>query len=275
MPNPPGEHIDPRRLKPHPSRALIPPLSASAKAILKADIAERGVVVPVEINRHDELLDGHNRWEVAVELGVATIPFRRVVLASRADEIRHMVRGQLARREMSKSQRVSCLTDPAVVRAVLDPILRAAQARQAEEPVPQGRRARQTRDILGETLGVSGKYIEQGKVCWSRSPDAMAAIRDGRSRQSVSQLYKELTGMDEDADPTARSLRAMFHGIQVLSQALGMDRERLIALVDAALGGEATPDSFVTAAREVENRRVKISDSQGDAGSCDGSRPRG
>jgi hypothetical protein len=53
---------------------LMPPLSAEEYAALKADIAERGVQVPVEYDEHGNVIDGHHRIQICAELGIAQWP---------------------------------------------------------------------------------------------------------------------------------------------------------------------------------------------------------
>lgn len=52
------------------SGQLLPPLTDSEYADLKADIAEHGVLVPVLINDDGTIIDGHHRIEIARSLGI-------------------------------------------------------------------------------------------------------------------------------------------------------------------------------------------------------------
>jgi hypothetical protein len=49
---------------------LLPPLDDGARAALRADIELHGVQVPVLVRGDGEIVDGHNRFEIAEELGV-------------------------------------------------------------------------------------------------------------------------------------------------------------------------------------------------------------
>ena len=49
---------------------LFPPLDAATEAALRASIERFGVLVPVVKNQHGQILDGHHRTRLAVELGV-------------------------------------------------------------------------------------------------------------------------------------------------------------------------------------------------------------
>ena len=55
---------------------VMPELSAEDFSVLKADIALRGVLVPVEYDEAGNVLDGHHRKRIAAELGIV-IPEER------------------------------------------------------------------------------------------------------------------------------------------------------------------------------------------------------
>ena len=49
---------------------VVPPLTEEEFAALKDDIAQRGVLVPVEYDGDGNVLDGHHRLRACAELGV-------------------------------------------------------------------------------------------------------------------------------------------------------------------------------------------------------------
>jgi hypothetical protein len=104
----------------HPACALFPPTSPEEFAQLKADIAEKGILVPVVIWRPIEwtrssnppwqLLDGQNRLDASEALGKPTVredgiplvPYREY----QADDPEHLVVSlNLARRHLSIAQK--------------------------------------------------------------------------------------------------------------------------------------------------------------------------
>src|ERR1041384_4049243 len=84
---------------------LLPALSPDEFAALKADIAKRGVLVPVEYDEHEAILDGHHRVRACEELGLAQWP--RVVRRglSAAEKRTHVRRLNLARRHLDGQQK--------------------------------------------------------------------------------------------------------------------------------------------------------------------------
>lgn len=95
---------------------LFPPLSPESFAALKADIAQRGVLVPVEVDEHGRVLDGHHRLRAWSELraeGVSVPAYPRVVRALGSDDARveHALVLNLARRHLSRDERAQLVRE--------------------------------------------------------------------------------------------------------------------------------------------------------------------
>jgi N6-adenosine-specific RNA methylase IME4/ParB-like chromosome segregation protein Spo0J len=88
---------------------LMPPLSAEEYAALKADIAERGVQVPVEYDEHGNVIDGHHRIQICAELGIVQWP--RLVRHGLSEEEKrsHARCLNLHRRHLDQAQRRSLI----------------------------------------------------------------------------------------------------------------------------------------------------------------------
>lgn len=89
---------------------LLPELTAEEFAALKADVAARGVLVPIEVDQAGQLLDGHHRLRAYAELrteGVrVTEPARIVrVFTDDAERTGHVLSVNLVRRHLSTEAR--------------------------------------------------------------------------------------------------------------------------------------------------------------------------
>jgi len=89
---------------------LLPPLPPSQYEALKADIAERGVLVPVELDETGAVLDGHHRLRAYRELraaGVRVPQYPRVLRHLRSEEakVAHALRLNLSRRHLGRAER--------------------------------------------------------------------------------------------------------------------------------------------------------------------------
>jgi len=89
---------------------LLPELSREQFASLKADIAVRGVLVPIEVDEKGEVLDGHHRlraWRELRQEGVRVPQYPRIVrqLPNEDAKIAHALRLNLSRRHLDRKER--------------------------------------------------------------------------------------------------------------------------------------------------------------------------
>lgn len=83
---------------------LLPALSDEEYAALREDIATNGIRVPVDVDEHGQVLDGHHRQAIAAELGV-DCPTRTVAGLTEDDKRAHALAVNLQRRTLSREQR--------------------------------------------------------------------------------------------------------------------------------------------------------------------------
>jgi len=89
---------------------VLPDLTPIEYEALKADIAQHGVLVPVEMDENGELLDGHHRKRAWMELraaGVDLPDYPRLIRTGMTEEEKrdHALRLNINRRQLSKEQR--------------------------------------------------------------------------------------------------------------------------------------------------------------------------
>lgn len=89
---------------------VMPDLTPIEYEALKADIAERGVLVPIEVDENGELLDGHHRvkaWNELKAAGVDIADYARIIRVGWSEEQKrnHARRLNVLRRQLSKEQR--------------------------------------------------------------------------------------------------------------------------------------------------------------------------
>ncbi len=94
---------------------VMPPLSAEEYAALRDDIAERGIVVPVVVDQHDRLLDGHHRRQIADELQIdCPVEVRQVADDEDARTVAFTL--NLTRRHLTREQRREMIAREAAAR---------------------------------------------------------------------------------------------------------------------------------------------------------------
>ncbi len=95
---------------------LLPELAANEYSVLKADIAEHGILVPVEVDEHGTLLDGHHRVRAWTELtaeGAKVADYPRIIRAGMTEHQKraHVRRINLVRRHLTGVQRRALIED--------------------------------------------------------------------------------------------------------------------------------------------------------------------
>jgi ParB-like chromosome segregation protein Spo0J len=95
---------------------LLPPLTAEELAALRDDIAANGVLVPITVDQHGVIIDGHHRQHIAAELG---IPCPKVLREFTSDEERrefalglNLKRRHLTREQMRQLIATECERTP-------------------------------------------------------------------------------------------------------------------------------------------------------------------
>ena len=90
---------------------VMPELTAEEYAELKADIASRGVMIPIEYDEAGNVLDGYHRLRICGELGIKDYP--RVIRAgmTEAEKLTHARKLNLARRHLTNKQRRTLIQD--------------------------------------------------------------------------------------------------------------------------------------------------------------------
>lgn len=90
---------------------VMPPLSQEDFEILKADIRERGVQVPIELDEDGNILDGYHRMKACEELGIVDYP--TVIRDGMTEEEKrsHARRLNLMRRHLSQEQKRKLISE--------------------------------------------------------------------------------------------------------------------------------------------------------------------
>lgn len=84
---------------------VLPPLSDEQFSALKADIAENGVLVPVEYDEDGNILDGFHRVKACRELGVEDWPSLKRLGLTEKEKRTHARRLNMNRRHLSRKQK--------------------------------------------------------------------------------------------------------------------------------------------------------------------------
>jgi len=84
---------------------ILPPLTDAEYAALKASIAKRGVLVPVEYDEEGNILDGHHRVQACRELGITNWPCFVRGGMTEDEKIEHVLKLNLLRKHLEPEER--------------------------------------------------------------------------------------------------------------------------------------------------------------------------
>jgi len=84
---------------------VMPDMAQEEYDALKEDIAERGVMVPIEFDEQGNVLDGHHRLKICVELGIEDYPKIIRTGMSEPEKWTHARKLNMARRHLTREQR--------------------------------------------------------------------------------------------------------------------------------------------------------------------------
>lgn len=90
---------------------VMPELTAEEYAELKADIAERGVMIPIEFDEEGNVLDGYHRLKICSELGIEDYPMVVRIGLTEAEKLTHARKLNIARRHLTQEQKRVLIRD--------------------------------------------------------------------------------------------------------------------------------------------------------------------
>lgn len=171
---------------------LFAPLRSEEYDALKADIRKRGVMVPIELDEHGAILDGHHRAKIAAELGI-TYPSVVRTFDSEQDKREWVLKVNLLRRH-------------------LGPVSWAESFQQlaAERGVELGRRGKQkaktaTVAVLAAELGVPERTVRHRlKVAEQLAPHPELAAKVDAGEMEVKRaqrIIREQAAEERRAEP--------------------------------------------------------------------------
>jgi len=170
-------------------RKLLPSLSPAEYQALKNSIRENGLYVPITANPEGFMLDGHNRYEICIELGVEP-KYEVKTFEDALLEKKYVIESNLTRRHLTTFQRIEMALPLIEIERNL-----AKKRKQAGKPLKdlvqnfgQGGR---TLEIVADRIGVSDELLRQALYVMAHaSEEDLAKLRSGG--RAISSLYKEV-----------------------------------------------------------------------------------
>jgi len=177
----------------------MPSLSAEEFESLKRDVAERGVLVPVELDELGNVLDGHHRiraWDELRREGTKIAPYPRIVrrLPTEDAKVAHALRLNLHRRHLGRSERA----EVALQLRRRGWSLRRIAAEVGADPSTVGRDLAGVANATPEVVeGADGKRY---RVAVSRTPSVVVHSdrEEARARDALATLGASAPGRPMD-----------------------------------------------------------------------------
>lgn len=160
--------------------ANIFPIDEDSIGELAKDIRDNGQQVPIELC-DGKIIDGRRRWMACEKANVT--PKTRIVNPS--DPVSYVLSLNLHRRHLTASQRAMV---GARAREVYDKqakerqkaTLKRGNEKPVKEKLPE-RESGQSRDKVGDSVGVSGRYIDHATMVLNNAePEVIQAVDEGR-----------------------------------------------------------------------------------------------
>ena len=176
-------------------RSLIPPIQAEERELLRKNIREHGCRDPLVV-WDGILLDGHNRFDICIELGVE-YRTRAIELPDRDAAKVWIIRNQLGRRNLTDAQRIE-------LAAKLEPLLREqGKVAQRRHGGTAPGRSKDTSDEFDKSdpIDTAGAVAEAAGVGRSRAREGLEVFRDAdeemtaevrSGRKSIHAAHEEL-----------------------------------------------------------------------------------
>ena len=172
-------------LRPHSAMAIIPLMRAEEYAEFLADVRERGIAVPLDVDATDgrTVLDGRHRLRAAKDAGLKTVPTRAVKLAAEDTEA-YVYKAAVLRRHLTDDQRATLAARWA--KAHPKPTGAAAHRKRQEVPT-QGPLAKRdahepARREAAEMFRVTPKAVERAASVEKARPDLAEKVHAGEMR---------------------------------------------------------------------------------------------
>ncbi len=194
-------------LRLHPHADLVPMMSAVQASEFEADVAARGIRVPIEIIDGNVVIDGRSRYLAAKKLGLEQVP---IVDAKINDEdpVLYMLRAASKRRHLTEDQ-LACLALEEMKilasRSRTERARKAGQGNRADNLADDGAaklrdRRSDARSVVSSRYGVSERKIRAAKKIELLSPELFEQAKSGKTRLAEARRQAERQARAEELE---------------------------------------------------------------------------
>ncbi|MFM9959947.1 MAG: DNA methyltransferase [Planctomycetaceae bacterium] len=208
-----------KSLRLHPEANRVPRMPPEQDAEFRADIAERGIRVPIEIIDGGVIVDGRSRYLAAKQLGIKRVPVIRAPLNG-DDPVLYMLRAATKRRHLTDDQR-ACLAREEM--EILSQIATRERARLGGLTGGRGRakpsdslpitsvgkqsRTKTSRGTVAVTYRVSERRIRAAQQLKQVAPKLYEQVKAGAQRLTVAKREADRESKRQEQRRLSRAAR--------------------------------------------------------------------
>lgn len=237
---------NPKELRPHPMNVEIYGTEVADPDLVES-IRRRGILDPLVIREDNTVLSGHRRRAAAIAIGVDRVPVRVVSFDDPLDEEEALIEWN-RQREKTFSQKMR----EAEVLERIEKKRSEGRMKAGVKPEPSGNvslgSVGQTRDIVADKIGMSGKTFDKAKEVWqaAKEGDELAQSLVGKidaGKSTVTTALKEIQRTQQLEDRRAE-LVARAEEVAALPDTIQVHHANF--LTDYHILGAASVDCIIT-----------------------------
>ena len=192
---------------------VMPELTPEEYAELKADIAERGVMIPIEYDELGNVLDGYHRLKICEELGIKDYP--RVIRAgmTEAEKLTHARKLNIARRHLTSEQKRELIREQLKETPEKSNVQIAKALGVTDKTVATQREYLETTSeipMFDKTVGADGKKRPRNKKRNKRPKQPVSVFNPTKREERAMKKPEVVSRMQEDGvSPLVASMKVL------------------------------------------------------------------
>ena len=202
-------YVSPSVLQSNSHNNFFPEETARYFEELEEDVRERGVIVPLIAKRNGQLLAGHNRLRVALNLGLPRVPVQYVeTQLTEQEEIRFIISDNLFRRQLSNSDKIRLykhlypnFDERLELRHTVTPATRVEQFDPSKSPLTATVIARDT----GQSAAAVQKQLQKYEAQSRRESMNNRLTQQEVAVMSASKSEEQMRAREREADRALKS----------------------------------------------------------------------
>ncbi len=166
---------------------LVPELTETEYQSLKESISLNGLWIPIIVNKHGVILDGHHRFRVCQELNIQT---KHAVREFENDllEKKFVIECNLKRRHLKEFQKAEL---GILLLPIEEELAKLTQGKRNDLTFDSNDSKVRARDIVAEKVGMSSTTFERAKKIIENAPDEIKQnLRDGKT--TINKEYQQI-----------------------------------------------------------------------------------